>query len=189
MPHSDARSRYPLRDRQRILVVGPGGAGKSTFARTLGALVGLPVIHLDRHYWRAGWQPTPPAEWNEVVAGLAAQDAWIMDGNYSGSLALRLPRCDAIVLLDFPRAVCLWRVLKRRLTVRHTARPDMADACPERLPLEFILWIWRYRKRSRARVIDAIASSGRDVEVLSLTKQSDVDCLLGRVQGNGDSGR
>ena len=39
---------------QRIAVVGSGGAGKSTFGRELGRLLGLPVIHLDHHYWRPG---------------------------------------------------------------------------------------------------------------------------------------
>ena len=47
------------------LVVGPGGAGKSTFARRLGERTGLPVIHLDEHYWRPGWEPTPDDEWRE----------------------------------------------------------------------------------------------------------------------------
>ena len=47
-----ARDAPTLRERRRILVVGSGGAGKSTFARQLGELTGLPVVHLDRHFWR-----------------------------------------------------------------------------------------------------------------------------------------
>ena len=102
-----------LRERRRILVVGSGGAGKSTFARRLGELTGLPVVHLDRHFWRPGWNPTPTNEWNETVAQLAAAPEWIMDGNFGGSLAIRGPRCDAVVFFDFPRVLCLWSVLKR----------------------------------------------------------------------------
>src|SRR4029077_16885614 len=40
----------------RIMVVGNAGAGKSTFARRLGGKLALPVIHLDSHFWRPGWQ-------------------------------------------------------------------------------------------------------------------------------------
>jgi energy-coupling factor transporter ATP-binding protein EcfA2 len=72
-----------LEDRQRIMVIGSGGAGKSTFARQLAALTGLPVIHLDRHYWRPGWERTPTAEWNGIVQALAAGASWIIDGNYT----------------------------------------------------------------------------------------------------------
>ena len=46
-------------------IIGPSGAGKSTLARQLGAITGLPVVHLDREFWRAGWVPTPDAEWDE----------------------------------------------------------------------------------------------------------------------------
>jgi adenylate kinase family enzyme len=48
--------RVPMR---RVMVVGSGGAGKSTFAGALGAHTGLPVTHLDWHFWRPGWEPTP----------------------------------------------------------------------------------------------------------------------------------
>ena len=107
-----------LRERRRILVVGSGGAGKSTFARQLGELTGLPVVHLDRHFWRAGWKATPTDEWNTTVAQLAATPEWIMDGNFGGSLAIRAPRCDAVVFFDFPRLICLWGVLQRWLRFR-----------------------------------------------------------------------
>ena len=34
----------------RVLIVGCPGAGKSTAARSLAKITGLPIIHLDRHY-------------------------------------------------------------------------------------------------------------------------------------------
>jgi len=34
----------------RILVLGSGGAGKSTLAKQLGKLLNIRVDHLDRHY-------------------------------------------------------------------------------------------------------------------------------------------
>ena len=49
------------RGMRRALVIGSGGAGKSTLARELGARAGLPVVHLDRLYWRPGWTKTPMA--------------------------------------------------------------------------------------------------------------------------------
>ncbi len=40
---------------KRILVIGSGGSGKSTFAERLAQATGLPLIHLDEVYWKAGW--------------------------------------------------------------------------------------------------------------------------------------
>ena len=47
---------------KRIAVIGAGGAGKPRLARTLGQALGLPVVHLDAHYYGPGWQPLPTVE-------------------------------------------------------------------------------------------------------------------------------
>lgn len=39
----------------RVLDDGMMGSGKSTFVHALAARTGLPVIHLDVHYWKPGW--------------------------------------------------------------------------------------------------------------------------------------
>lgn len=57
---------------RRLLVIGGPGSGKSTLAVRLGAALGLPVVHLDAHFWRPGWQESPRAEWADRVAELAA---------------------------------------------------------------------------------------------------------------------
>jgi hypothetical protein len=43
----------------RIMLIGSGGAGKSTFARELAQLTHLPIVHLDQIFWKPGWEPTP----------------------------------------------------------------------------------------------------------------------------------
>ena len=68
---------------KRVLVIGPGGAGKSTFARRLGQILSIEVIHLDTLYWRPGWIEPSKEDWLATVERLLARDAWIMDGNYS----------------------------------------------------------------------------------------------------------
>jgi hypothetical protein len=37
---------------QKVIIVGPGAAGKTTLALRLGEITGLPVIELDKHFWR-----------------------------------------------------------------------------------------------------------------------------------------
>ena len=82
-----------LRRSRRILVVGRCGAGKSTLARDLGVATGLPVIHLDQHYWTPGWVPLPDDEWDEKHDELLTRPEWIVDGSY-GSLNALLSDTD-----------------------------------------------------------------------------------------------
>jgi len=97
----------------RILIIGSSGAGKTTLATWLGRRLDLPVIHLDFHYWRSNWTVPLAEEWRARVSELVQGDKWVMDGNFGGSLNIRLPACDTITFLDFPRRISLWRILKR----------------------------------------------------------------------------
>ncbi len=124
-------------DIKRVAIIGPGGAGKTTLARKLGARTGLPVIHLDRLYWSKGWVPTPRETWLEHQREVLAQERWIIDGNYGSTMALLLAAADTVIFLDTPRLRCLWRVLERVLSYRPGTRPDMAEGCHERFNLGF----------------------------------------------------
>ena len=166
---------------RRVLVIGPGGAGKSTFARRLGARLGLPIIHLDRAYWRAGWVEPPKDEWRRKVEELCAGDSWVMDGNFSGTLDVRLAACDAVVLLDLPRALCVWRVVKRRLMYMGASRPDMAEGCCEKLDVEFLLWVWNYPRRSRPKILERLAAIGGSRQVYRLRSDAEVEEFLAKV--------
>jgi adenylate kinase family enzyme len=153
---------------RRVLVIGSGGAGKSTFARRLACRTGLPLIHLDAIYWKPGWQETPKQEWARIVENLVAGDRWVMDGNYGGTLEQRLAACDTAVFLDIPRSVCLWRATVRRVRYRGRPRPDMKEGCPEQLTWDFVRWIWTYPVERRPKILQRLSTldAGRRVVVL-----------------------
>ena len=161
---------------KKILVIGPGGAGKSVFARQLGEILRLNVIHLDSWYWKPGWVEPSKEEWAATVDEILRGDSWIIDGNYSGTLERRLAACDAVIFLDLPRLTCIWRVISRVLRYRSTTRPDMAEGCPERLSLKFLLWIWNYRRRTRPKVLRLLTSS--NANVITLQSPEEVDKFL-----------
>ena len=153
---------------KRILIIGSGGAGKSTFARELGAILDLPVIHLDRLYWKPGWEKPSKEEWTRTVDSLIAQHEWIMDGNFGGTLPRRMQRADAIILLDISRWICLWRVGTRFLKYRGRHRPDMTPGCHERFDWEFVRWIWNYPSNSKPAKLALLSVTGPDQRVAIL---------------------
>ena len=163
---------------KRILIIGSGGAGKSTFARELGAILGLPVIHLDQVYWKPGWEKPSKSEWARTVERLVAQHEWIMDGNFGGTLPQRIKRADAIILLDISRWVCLWRVAKRAIKYRGRHRPDMPPGCQERFDLEFIRWIWSYPSKSRPAKMAFLSATGPDQRVVILRSNGEIRHFL-----------
>ena len=138
---------------KRVIVVGPGAAGKSTLAARLGEITRLPVIELDKLFWRPGLAPTPQAEWAAIQRQLAAQESWIMDGDLGpyDVLSIRLHAADAIVFLDFSPFRCAWRAIRRS--------PERAD---------FWKWLLLYRRRSRPALRQAIAAHAGDAAVYVL---------------------
>lgn len=131
---------------ERVLVIGSPGAGKSTFARALAQLTSLPLIHLDAEYHLPGWIERDEAEWSEKLDCLLAADRWIIDGNYGGSMDRRLARADTAILLDYPTALCLWRLFRRVITLNGQVRPDAAPGCPERFDWEFVRYVANFRR-------------------------------------------
>ncbi len=162
----------------RAIVIGPGGAGKTTLALEMSQRTGVPVIHLDQHYWRRGWIPTPASEWREVVSELTTGDAWIMDGNYGGTLEQRIAAADLVVLVEAPRLLCLWRVVRRRFAYRGRSRPSVAPGCPERLTPEFLWWIWSYPWRRLPGTLERLNALGDTIDFVRLRTQGEIDSFL-----------
>lgn len=153
---------------RRVLVIGSGGAGKSTLAAQLSERLQLPLVHLDALYWRSGWQELETAQWERTVCELASAPAWVLDGNYGGTMDVRLARCDTVVFLDLPRVQCVWRILRRWWRYRGRTRPDLAPGCPEQMSWEFISWVWTYPARRRPGVLRRLSelSSGQRAVIL-----------------------
>lgn len=163
---------------KRILVIGCPGSGKTTLSQRLGDILQIPVIHLDTLYWKPGWVETGKDEWIDQLRNVMSNEAWILDGNYSGTLPERLGECDAVVFLDVSRILCVWRVLKRSIWHHGKVRSDMAEGCPERLDLSFLLWVWNYRNRSRPKILNLLRQCHDSKKVIYLRSRHDVEEFL-----------
>src|SRR5579864_5639281 len=138
---------------KRIVILGRGASGKSTLARNLGEITGLPVIEIDKIFWRAGLVATPRDQWVVVQEKLVAEDGWIMDGDLGAydAVEVRLGAADAIIVLDFSFLRCTWRAVWR-----------------SRERSGFWRWLLSYRRKSRPILMQAIAkhAASADLRVL-----------------------
>ena len=135
---------------KRVMIIGCGGAGKSTLARKLGEKTGLPVVHLDRIWWAPGnWQHTSREEFDAQLMAEMEKEAWILDGNFNRTMSLRLERADTVIYLDFARWRCLLSWIGRVIKNWGHARADMAQGCNEWFDPEMAGWIWRFNKTYR----------------------------------------
>lgn len=141
---------------KKVIIIGSGGAGKSTLARKLGELLGIKVYHLDALYWKPGWEKTEHDVWKDTIAEILEKDEWIMDGNFGGTMEMRARGADSIIFLDYSTARCLYGIFKRRIMYHGKSRPDMTEGCPEKLDLEFINWVAQYKRKKAPAIIELL---------------------------------
>ncbi len=111
---------------RRVVVVGTSGSGKTTVARELAAILGVTYVELDALNWDPGWvdlNQTNREEFLRRVKEAVAGDAWVVDGNYTSSRDLVWPKATAVVWLDYPLWLNLWRMARRTIPRIVTKEP------------------------------------------------------------------
>ena len=135
---------------ERILIIGCPGSGKTRLAKQLGEKTKLPVVHLDRLWWTGQWENVSREEFDARLEEVLEGEKWIIDGNFSRTMPLRLKHCDTIIYLDYNRFQCLAGMVQRVVANYGKSRPDMGGNCPERFDPEFIKFIWDFNKNNRS---------------------------------------
>jgi adenylate kinase family enzyme len=134
---------------EKIVVIGSAGAGKSTFARQLGAKLDIEVLHLDCYFWDPDWREKSPSERKEIQHTLMKKDRWIIEGTYLSTSEERLGAADWIIFLDINVLICFWRIIKRRIQNHNKNRLDLPVGCTEKLHWTYILKVLVFPLRGR----------------------------------------
>ena len=162
---------------ERILVIGCPGSGKSRLSRMLGEKLGLPVVHLDQLWWKPGWENVSVEEFDARLEEVLEGEQWIIDGNFSRTMPLRLRHCDTIIYLDYSRWLCLLGMTQRVLGSHGKVRPDMGEGCPERFDWEFVKFIWNFNKDNRVRNNTWIAQAKHAKSIILKNRKEAADFL------------
>jgi len=151
---------------KRVLILGRGASGKSTLARRLGEITGLPVVELDKVFWRPGLAAMPRDEWVAAQDGLVEKDEWILDGDLgkSDAVEVRLRAADTIIFLDFSLWCCAHRAFRR-----------------SRERIDFWWWLLSYRWLSRPVLLKAIADYAPSAELRVFRNPASLQRFLDRL--------
>lgn len=158
---------------KKIIVIGCPGSGKSRFSRALHALTGIPLIHLDLLKWNADRTTVSKEVFRQRLTDALAGEKWIIDGNYSATMELRMQACDTVFFLDFPTEVCLAGIRERK----GMPRPDMPCVQPDEDDEEFVEFIRRYNIDSRPEVLELLERYS-DKEIVIFRSREEADAYL-----------
>ena len=99
---------------KRVAVFGNAGGGKSTLARRLADLTGLPLFPVDTMQWTADAEPVPHQQYLKAHANLLRRAEWIIDGFGDVASAWeRFAAADTLIYLDLPLSTHYRWVTKR----------------------------------------------------------------------------
>jgi adenylate kinase family enzyme len=151
---------------KKIVILGRGGAGKSTVARQLGQKLDIPVIELDKYFWQPGLVPLSHQEWISVQQKLVRGEKWIMDGDLGvyDALSERLKHADTVIVLNFSFWTCFTRAVRRS---------------KERL--DFWWWLFTWRLIELPKVMKTIREHAPGATIIVLKNQKGLDKLVSEV--------
>lgn len=146
---------------------------------SLACKLSIPLYSLDSVFWQSGWQQISREELIEKQEAIVCKDSWIIDGNYASTMDVRLPHSDSILFLDFPTAICLWRVFKRFCQYRFIYKKERTPGCPERITLSFLWFVLTFRLKKRPALLEKLESlDSKDIKFFRSPKEVD-DFLRG----------
>jgi adenylate kinase family enzyme len=151
---------------KRVVILGRGASGKSTLARRLGNVTGLPVVEADKIFWQPGLVPTTREQWVIIQKMIVAEDRWIIDGDLGryDSVEVRLRAADTIILLDFSLLRCGLQAIRRS--------PERSD---------FWSWLVAYRYRSLPILREEISRFAQNAVLHVFRAPSAVDRFIADV--------
>ena len=158
---------------KKVIVIGCPGSGKTTFAEKLNKQTGLPLYYLDAIWHKPDKTHIPREEFDQRISEIFATPEWIIDGNYSRTIEMRLKECDTVFLFDLPTEVCLQGATERIGKGRY----DLPWLEKE-LDAEFEIFIKDFAKSPLPQIYELIEKYKADKKIIVFKTRADADEYL-----------
>lgn len=159
---------------QKVIVIGSPGAGKSTFARKLRDVTGLPLYYLDMLWHWPDRTHLSRAAFDQQLRELVGKERWIIDGNYLHTLELRLRACDTVFFMDIPVEDCLSGAASRIGKPREDL-PWVESVFDE----EFRQWILDFPKTQRPSIYALLRNCRENTDITVFSAREEADAYWG----------
>ena len=171
----------------KISIIGYSASGKSTFAKNLGEILDIPVLHLDKVNFLPNWEERKKEDSEKIVLDFINKNKnkFIIDGNFSKfAYDLRMKLSDKIIFFDFDRITCLFQAFQRYNKYKGKVRESMTEGCYEKLDWEFIKWIlFNGRTEERINKYNKLIEKYKD-KIIIVKNRKEVDDLLNKIKTN-----
>lgn len=160
----------------KIIIIGSPGAGKSIFARKLSYVMKLPLYHLDMIWHKPDKTNISKEEFDIKLNEILKKDRWIIDGNYSRTLEVRLKECDTVFLLDYSLEICLSGA-QSRIGKKREDLPWIESTFDE----EFKKFIIDFPKKQLPQIYTIIGKYHKDKNIIIFKSRKDADNYLKQI--------
>jgi adenylate kinase family enzyme len=173
---------------RRISIIGSTGSGKSTFAKSLSARLGLPHTELDDLYWLPDWRERDRSEFRHSVDQATAAPTWVIDGGYSEVRDLVWGRADTLIWLDQTLSRTMLQLIRR--TYRRNAHRvpccnGNVESWGRSFGRESVIWhLCKTYRRNRRLLPEALQQYGDGKTVIILHSPAEIRAWLASVACN-----
>jgi adenylate kinase family enzyme len=177
---------------KRVAIFGNAGGGKSTLARELAVITGLPLHVLDKMRYRAGDADVSDEEYLQAHEELLSRDEWIIDGfGCLKTVWSRLEAADTLVHIDLPLAIHALGVTTRLVKGLFVPPEGWPSKSPKvvRWSIQSYRVLWPCHSRLTPKYRSYVSEATQRKRVFHLRSRQDLKQFLAVVRNEVSSTR
>ena len=158
---------------KKVIIIGCPGAGKSTFAKKLHSITKIPLYHLDLIWHKPDKTHISREEFDERLKQIFLEESWILDGDFSRTMEMRMEACDTIILFNLPYEICIDGIKKREGTKRDDMPWEIAEADEK-----FLNDVKNYESKNLPKIVELLEKFQSEKNIIIFKSRDDAENRL-----------
>ena len=158
----------------KITIIGCTGSGKTIFSKLLSSKLNIKSHTIDEIYFGKSWKKLTQEELEKKLEIIMSGDRWIIEGQYTRFISLRLNYVDTVFFFDLSKSILLPRIIKRYV-MQKLGRELVTDGNKIKFPWHQIKLMINYPRQKVYKMLDKASNA---IEVVVFRKPSDIKNFL-----------